>query len=107
MPETGVGDTGEESPAMRAFLAERGAAVLFRAIETIETCSDAELPGQAHRLAGTLGIFGFDAASVEMRSLQRAAESDTGSGSALSEHRTRTLGLLRATATGDREQGAR
>jgi len=106
MPE-GVADVGGESPAMRAFLADRGAAVLARAIDTIETCPDAELPGQAHRLAGTLGIFGFEEASVEMRALQRAAESDTGSDDALSEHRTRTLGLLRATAAGDREQGDR
>ncbi len=78
-----------------------------RAIHTIETCPDADLPGQAHRLAGTLGIFGFDEASNEMRALQHAAETDTGSGDALSEHRTRTLGLLRATAAGDSEQGDR
>jgi Hpt domain len=93
--EQGGSTGGEESPAMRAFLAKRRVDVLRRAIVTLETCSPDELAGEAHRLAGTLGIFGFDAASTELRSLQREAEAPSGAADEIDAHRMRTLAMLR------------
>ncbi len=87
--------TGEESPAMRAFLAKRRVDVLSRAIVTLETCSPDELGGESHRLAGTLGVFGFDDASIALRALQRDAESPDGAADEIDGHRMRTLAMLR------------
>jgi Hpt domain len=89
------GAAGEESPAMREFLAKRRVDVLRRAITTLETCSPDELGGEAHRLAGTLGIFGFDDASTELRALQRDAEAVDGAADEIEAHRLRTLAMLR------------
>ena len=56
-------------------------------------------PSESHRLAGTLGIFGFDDASVALRSLQRTAEDPDGGSDAIDDARTRTLAMLRGIAT--------
>lgn len=80
---------------MRDFLAKRRVDVLRRAIVTLETCTAAELGGESHRLAGTLGIFGFDDASTELRGLQRDAESADGVADEIDGHRLRTLAMLR------------
>jgi hypothetical protein len=93
MPDAG------ESPAMRAFLAKRRHDVLHKAIATLETCSPEDLASESHRLAGTLGIFGFDDASVALRSLQRTAEDQDGGSDAIDDARTRTLAMLRGIAT--------
>jgi hypothetical protein len=94
---TDAGDTSEvsESPAMRAFLAKRRVDVLRKAVATLETCSDDDLPSEAHRLAGTLGIFGFDDASIALRSLQRTAEDTQNGSDVIDGQRTRTLAMLR------------
>lgn len=80
---------------MQAFLAKRRVEVLQRAIITLDTCSPDELAGEAHRLAGTLGIFGFDDASTELRALQRDAESPDLAADEIDAHRMRTLAMLR------------
>ena len=80
---------------MREFLAKRRGDVLRRAITTLETCSPAELAGEAHRLAGTLGIFGFDDASTALRGLQRAAEAPDVPVDEIDRQRMRTLAMLR------------
>jgi hypothetical protein len=85
----------EESPAMRDFLAKRRVEVLRRAIVTLDTCRADELAGESHRLAGTLGIFGFDEASTALRALQRDAESPDCAADAIDAHRMRTLAMLR------------
>jgi hypothetical protein len=90
-----AGAAGEESPAMREFLAKRRGDVLRRAIVTLETCPPDELGRESHRLAGTLGIFGFDDASTALRALQRDAESADGSSDEIADHRMRTLAMLR------------
>jgi hypothetical protein len=87
--------SGDESPAMRAFLAERRAGVIERAIATLDSCSDDALPAEAHRLAGTLGIFGFAEASDALRALQRMTESADVSHDAISQERAATLAMLR------------
>lgn len=84
---------------MRAFLAKRRVDVLHRAIATLETCSHDDLASEAHRLAGTLGIFGFDDASVALRSLQRTAEDTDGGADVINDERMRTLAMLREIAT--------
>lgn len=80
---------------MREFLAKRRVDVLRRAITTLETCSPGELAGEAHRLAGTLGIFGFDEAGTALRALQRDAESPASAPDEIDAHRMRTLAMLR------------
>jgi hypothetical protein len=92
--DQGGSAASEESPAMRDFLAQRRVDVLRRAIVTLETCPPDELGGEAHRLAGTLGIFGFDDASTALRALQRDAESPDCAADAIDAHRLRTLALL-------------
>lgn len=94
MTEQG-GIAGDESPAMREFLAKRRVDVLRRAIVTLETCTPDELGPESHRLAGTLGIFGFDEASTALRALQRDAESPDGASDEIDAHRMRTLAMLR------------
>ncbi len=79
---------------MRDFLAKRRVEVLRRAIVTLETCRADELGGESHRLAGTLGIFGFDEASTALRALQRDAESPDCAADAIEAHRMRTLAML-------------
>ncbi len=86
----------QESPAVAAFLAERRADVLRRAIETLETCSTADLAGEAHRLAGTLGVFGLDEASAAARALMAAARS--GPSPDMSRELAATLEVLRGNA---------
>jgi len=80
---------------MREFLARRRVEVLRRAIVTLETCSPDGLAGEAHRLAGTLGIFGYDDASTALRALQRDAESPDRAADEIDAHRLRTLAMLR------------
>lgn len=80
---------------MREFLAKRRVDVLRRAIITLETCSPDDLGGEAHRLAGTLGIFGFADASTALRGLQRDAESPDVAVDEIDAHRMRTLAMLR------------
>ena len=85
---------------MRDFLAKRRVDVLRRAIVTLETCPADELGGESHRLAGTLGIFGFDDASTALRALQRDAESPDCAADAIDAHRLRTLAMLRGIEDG-------
>jgi hypothetical protein len=90
-----IGGGAEESPAMREFLAKRRGDVLRRAIVTLETCAPEDLGRESHRLAGTLGIFGFDEASTALRALQRDAESADSAADEIADHRMRTLAMLR------------
>jgi Hpt domain len=85
---------------MREFLAKRRVDVLRRAIVTLETCPADELGAESHRLAGTLGIFGFDDASAALRALQRDAESPYGAADEIDAHRMRTLAMLRGIHSG-------
>jgi len=87
-----------EQPSVQQFIRQRQAEVLARGIHTLETCSDDELPAQAHRLAGTLGTYQLDGAQQACRTLEEAASNPTASGRPLSEVRAATLEVLRAAA---------
>lgn len=99
--------TADESPAMRAFLEQRRGEVLARAIVTLETTDTAALAGEAHRLAGTLGVYGFVESSDALRHLQRVVEGPDASDDTVSDARARTLELLRRIADGNAEKGPR
>ena len=107
MAEDVAGGTADASPAMRAFLEQRRGEVLARAIATLETCERGALAGEAHRLAGTLGVYGFADASDALRQLQRSVESPEASDDTVSHERARTLELLRGSADDNAEKGPR
>ncbi len=57
--------TAPESPSVQAFIQQRQADLLARAIATIATCPRPDLPQELHRLSGTLGTYQLlDARSV-------------------------------------------
>jgi len=85
-----------EQPSVQEFIAQRQADVLRRAITTLETCSDEDLPAEAHRLAGTLGTYQLDEAQQACRKLEAAAKNPAESGRPLPEVRRTTLETLRA-----------
>jgi HPt (histidine-containing phosphotransfer) domain-containing protein len=97
------GTLDDESPQMRAFIQERRMAVLQRAIDTLATCDDHALADEAHRLAGTLGIFGLADASAEARSLMDIAKTPDASHAVVAVARTRTLVSLTRMAEALRE----
>jgi HPt (histidine-containing phosphotransfer) domain-containing protein len=88
---------GDESPAVAAFLRERRAGVVARAIETLETCPTDDLAAQAHRLAGTLGVYGLDDAAAACRQLMQVVGAGTETDVATA--RETTLNVLRANAS--------
>lgn len=98
-------EPGTESPAMQAFLAERRVDVLRRAIAALDTCPDASLAAEAHRLAGTLGMFGFDDASAGLRDLEHLAEDATVASDSIATARASTMALLRGIESESRESG--
>lgn len=72
-PEAGSEAESEaESDAVRAFMAERRASVLDRAITALTTCPTADLRAECHRLAGTLGSYGLADAARAVRTLHDA-----------------------------------
>jgi len=87
-----------EQPSVQQFIAQRQADVLARAIQTLETCSEDELPAQAHRLAGTLGTYQLDGAQQACRTLEEAAKNPTAAGRPLPEVRASTLEVLKTAA---------
>jgi HPt (histidine-containing phosphotransfer) domain-containing protein len=98
--DQGDAPAADESPQLQAFLAQRRLDVLARAIRTLETCAPSDLAAEAHRLAGTLGIFGFDDASAAVRLLERAAEQPDALPGDIDDHRMRTLAVLRGIDSG-------
>jgi HPt (histidine-containing phosphotransfer) domain-containing protein len=96
-----------EQPSVQVFIAQRQAEVLARAIDTLETCSDDDLPAQAHRLAGTLGTYQLDGAQQACRTLEEAASHPAASGRPLPEVRAATLEVLKAAAQPGEDEAMR
>jgi hypothetical protein len=63
----------DENPAMQAFIAQKQADLLARAIAVLRACSDDELAAQSHRLAGTLGTYQLIDAHDACRDLESVA----------------------------------
>lgn len=59
-----------ESPRVSEFILARQQDVLCRAIVAVADASPGDLPGEAHRLAGTLGTFGMPDAASLLRELE-------------------------------------
>ena len=81
---------------MQEFIGRHQPDVLARAITTLESCSDEDVAGQAHRLAGTLGTYQLDDAQRTCRDLEAVAK--TGDSSRMSASRRTTLDMLRIIA---------
>ena len=95
---------------MQAFIAQKQADLLVRAIDTVRTCPDVELPAQMHRLAGTLGTYQLLMAHDACRDLERIAERADSTADDIRAGRADTLNRLEQIAedlqeTGGNEEG--
>ena len=98
MPEDTAGCAIAGSPAVETFLAGRRAGVLTRAIHTLATCPLGSVAAEAHRLSGTLGVFGLEDSAALVRELESLALASGTTAHGLSHQRAVTVVRLEAAA---------
>ena len=87
-------DDRAESSSVQAFIAERQADLLDRAIQAVRECPAEELSAEAHRLAGTLGTYQLTAAEGALRALEATAKAPESTGADSDTARAPTLAAL-------------
>jgi HPt (histidine-containing phosphotransfer) domain-containing protein len=84
-----------ETPHMEAFILAKQDQVLGRAVTALRDADDDALPGEVHRLIGTLGTYGLAEAVALLRPLDDLLRADADA-AAIAERRSTTLRSLEA-----------
>ncbi len=84
-----------ESPRVADFINAKQDQVLAKAVVALDSASDEQLPGEVHRLIGTLGTYGLSDAVDLLRPLDELLKSGSDERGATEQERAAALAGLR------------